>query len=270
MRSPAYDAEGVEFGYRGASSPVLRAVSLQVPEGAHTVIVGPNGAGKSTLLRLLIGILRPGAGRIRFRGRDVAGWGRRELARHVGVVSQEPPPDLPLTVGEFVEMGRNPWLRPWEGLRELDHRAVENALDRTELRGFAGRPISALSGGELQRAKLARALAQEPEVLLLDEPTAHLDLGHEVRIFELVRSLVRREGLTALSVTHSLGLASRFADRLVFLARGRVEAEGPPGSVLRPDTVERTFGWPVEVVDLGALGLQVVPLGSDEPPREGP
>lgn len=266
MNGAAYETRGVRFRYRGAAGPALREVSLRIPERAHTVIVGPNGAGKSTLLRLLLGLHKPAAGTIRFRGRHIGGWGRRELARRVGVVSQEPPPQLPLTVWAFVELGRNPWLRPWEALRELDRRAVEEALVRTGLDDLALRPISALSGGELQRAKLARALAQEPGTLLLDEPTAHLDLAHELRIFELVRSLVRCDGLTAVSVTHNLGLASRFADRLVFLGAGRVTAEGAPGRVLRPEIVERTFGWPVEVVDLGALGLQVIPLGS---PRRG-
>lgn len=262
MSGNAYEVWGVDFRYRGAAAAALRGVTLEVPEGAHTVIVGPNGAGKSTLLRVLLGILRPGRGGVRFRGRELTAWSRRELARRVGVVSQEPPPDLPLTVREFVEMGRNPWLRPWEGLRDRDRRAVEGALDRTDLTGLAGRPIFAVSGGELQRAKLARALAQDPGVLLLDEPTAHLDLGHEVRIFELVRSLVRGEGMTAVSVTHNLGLASRFADRLAFLSAGGIQAEGRPESVLKAGIVERAFGWPVEVVDLGPLGLQVVPLGS--------
>lgn len=264
MSEPAFELEDVAFRYRGAARPALQGVTLRIRVGAHTTLVGPNGAGKSTLLRLLLGILRPARGKVRFRGREPRAWGRRELARRVGVVSQEPPPELPLTVGEFVGMGRNPWLRPWEGMRARDHDVVARALDRTDLGGLAGRPISAVSGGELQRAKLARALAQEPRVLVLDEPTAHLDLGHEMRIFELVRSLVRDEGMTAVSVTHNLGLASRFADRLGFVREGRLEAEGSPGAVLRAEIVGRAFGWPVEVVDLGELGRQVVPLSTRE------
>lgn len=264
MRPAAYELEDVEFAYRRTAVPALQGVSLEVPEASHTAVVGPNGAGKSTLIRLLLGLRRPSRGSVRFRGREPGSWGRRRLARRVGVVAQEAPPELPLTVREFVELGRNPWLRPWQPLRERDRRAIEAALRRTDVAGLADRPLSAVSGGELQRAKLARALAQEPDVLLLDEPTAHLDLGHEVRIFGLVRSLVARQGITALSVTHNLGLAGRFADRIVLLAAGRVVAAGPPGDVLRPEVVGRAFGWPVEVADLGPLGLHVVPLTAAE------
>lgn len=262
MSASAYRVADVRFRYPGAATPALRDVTLEVAAGTHAAIVGPNGAGKSTLLRVLLGILCPERGSVRFGGRELGGWGRRELARRVGVVSQEAPPDLPLTVREFVEMGRYPWLRPWEGPGARDRRTVREALERTELAALAERPISALSGGELQRTRLARALAQEPGTLLLDEPTAHLDLGHGVRIFELVRSLVLEEGMTAVTVTHDLGLAGRFADRVALLSAGRIEAEGPPRAVLRADTVERAFGWPVQVVDLGPLGIQVIPLDS--------
>lgn len=265
---PACAARDLRFRYRGATEAALRGVGLEVPVGSHAAILGPNGAGKSTLLRLLLGILSPAGGEVRLLGRDPRTWGRRALARRVAVVSQGPPPDLPLRVVEFVAMGRNPWLRPWEAARPRDRRAVERALGRTRLRELAERPIGAVSGGELQRAKLARALAQEPEVLLLDEPTAHLDLGEEVRIFQLVDALVG-EGMTAVTVTHNLGMAVRYADRMAFLAAGRVLAEGPPEAVFRPDVVERAFGWPVEVVDLGPLGRHAVPLlGGEEPRRE--
>lgn len=263
MSGSVFELEGVSFRYPRAERAAVEAVSLRIPAGVHATLVGPNGAGKSTLLRLLLGIVRPDRGRVRFGGRAPEAWGRRELARRIGVVTQEPPPDIPLSVEEFVGMGRNPWLRPWEGMRPRDEAAVSRAMERADLAGLTRRPISAVSGGELQRAKLARALAQEPRVLVLDEPTAHLDLGHEMRIFELVRALVGDEGMTAVSVTHNLGLASRFGDRVAFLREGRLEAEGAAAEVFRADVVERAFGWPVRIVDLGELGRQVVPLAGE-------
>lgn len=233
---------------------------MAVPVGSHTAIVGPNGAGKSTVLRLFLGLLRPRCGRIALWGRGVETWGRRELARTVGVVSQEEPPRVPLSVRSFVELGRNPHVRPWAGLGLQDRRAVREALRRVELTELEDRSISELSGGELQRAKLGRALAQEPELLLLDEPTVHLDIGHEVRFFERIQKLVRQERITAVSVTHNLHLASRYAEMVVLLADGGVAAVGPAREVIRPEPVARAFGWPVEVVELGRLGVQVVPL----------
>lgn len=267
---PVFEVEGLRFAYPGAGAPALVEVDLEVAAGRHTIVLGPNGAGKSTLLRLLLGTERPSAGRVRLWGRPATDWGRREIARRIGVVSQEPPSRLPLTVREMVGMGRHPYLRPWSSPGARDRRAVEAALERTGLEGLGHRQVWRLSGGELQRAKLARALAQEPRVLVLDEPTAHLDLGHEMRIFELVGSLVA-EGITAVSVTHNLQLAGRYADRLVLLHGGRVHAEGRPRHVLDRRTVEAVFGWPVRVVDMGEQGPQVVPLaGGTAGEAEGP
>lgn len=258
-----YELEGVRFAYPRAKKEAVSGITLSFPSGRHVCVVGPNGAGKSTLLRLMLGILAPRAGRLFLWGRELGRWGRRELARRVGVVSQDRPPDFPLTVREFVEMGRHPYLRPWKRLVEADREAVDRALGRTGLTELADREISTLSGGELQRAKLARALAQEPSLLLLDEPTVHLDLGHEIQFFELVNRLVEREGLSSITVTHNLHLASRYADHLVLLAAGGVVAAGPPADVLTPDHLGRLFGCPVTVVDMGDLGLQVVPRSSE-------
>lgn len=269
--SPAkstFRLQDVRYAYPGRVRPAVEGVDLELGGGRHTCIVGPNGAGKSTLLRLMLGLLTPDRGRVLLWGRPVAEWSRRALARRAGVVAQEPPPRFPMPVREFVEMGRHPHLRPWQRLGPADRRAVERALARTALTELADRPISALSGGELQRTKLARALAQEPRLLLLDEPTAHLDLGHGVRIFGLVDRLVREEGLSAVTVTHDLGLAGRFADRVVLLSAGRVVADGEARHVLAPDHLRVAFGHPVEVVDLGPLGLQVVPGRLEEPGQE--
>lgn len=256
---PVFRMREVRARYPGAGAEALRSVTLEIGRGRHTAVLGPNGAGKSTLLRVMLGLLEPTGGEVRFGGRPVSDWNRRALARRVAVVTQARPPDFPLSVDAFVEMGRNPYLRPWEAARPVDRAAVEEALERVGLRSMEGREISTLSDGELQRAKLARSLAQEPSVLLLDEPTAHLDLGHEVGTFELLSDLVRGDGITVVSVTHDLHLASRYADEIVLLAGGRVTARGAAREVLRPGPLERAYGWPVRVVDLGEEGLQVVP-----------
>lgn len=253
--------EGVCFRYPDGVVDAVREVTLRVSAGRHTQLVGPNGAGKSTLFRLMLGRLRPSRGRIELAGRELAAWRARELARRVGVVAPERPPDFPITVREYVEMGRNPYLRPWAALRAADRSAVRSALARVDLEDFADRDVGSLSDGERQRARLARALAQEPEVLLLDEPGAHLDLGHEMQMQALLGGLVRETGMTAVSITHNLNLASRFGDALALLSGGRLVAEGTPREVLTAERVEEAFGWPVRIVDLGELGLQVVPRG---------
>ncbi len=262
--APTFRLEDIHYAYPGRPGPAVDGVDLELGGGRHTCIVGPNGAGKSTLLRLMLGLLTPDRGQILLWGRTVADWPRRALARRVGVVAQDPPPRFPISAREFVEMGRHPHLRPWQRLGPVDREAVENALRHTELTELVGRSISSLSGGELQRTKLARALAQEPRLLLLDEPTAHLDLGHGARIFGLIDRLMRERGLSAVTVTHDLGLAGRFADRVVLLSAGRAVADGDARQVLTADHLRLAFGHPVEVVDLGPLGLQVVPTGPEE------
>lgn len=258
-----FEARSAGFRYAGADRHALSAVHLSVRERSHMAVLGPNGAGKSTLVRLLAGVVSPTEGEVLFRERPAADWPRRELARRIGVVSQESPPDFPVTVGEFVAMGRNPHVRPWEALREADMAACERALKRTDTDRLAARPIGELSGGERQRVKLARALAQEPEVLLLDEPTAHLDLGHEMRLFEMVQALAERERLTVVTVTHNLNLASRFADTVALLHGGRFAGVGDPVEVLAEAALREVFEWPVEVRDLGDLGLEVLPLSGE-------
>jgi iron complex transport system ATP-binding protein len=254
----------VSFRYPRADRPALRAISLDIPDGCHAAVVGPNGAGKTTLARLLLGLIRPDGGSATFADRPAAEWPRRELAQRIGVVAQDAPPSLPISVREFVEMGRNPYVRAWAPLRSEDRRHVRQALRRADLEPLEARSVTELSGGELQRAKLARAFAQDPEILVLDEPTAHLDIAHEMAIFRLVREFVDAGG-SAVTITHSLHLASRFADLLFLLDGGALAASGTPDDVLRPETLSRVFGWPLEVVVLdrpGIAGLQIVPLDS--------
>ena len=250
--------EGVAFRYRGRSANALTDVDLAVAEGMHVALVGPNGAGKSTILRLLTGVLTPAAGRATVLGRDAMDWKRRDLARHVAVVSQGGETEVPITVRELVSMGRHPYLGAWSALSRGDHRIVDECIESVDLTALSGCDIRELSGGELQRARLARALVQEPRILLLDEPTAHLDLGHEAGFMELVSQYTVGQGVTVVAVTHHLNVSARFADRMVLLASGSVLKEGPPHEVITPELLEAAFHWPVEVVDLGVLGRHAI------------
>ncbi|HVH11995.1 MAG TPA: ABC transporter ATP-binding protein [Longimicrobium sp.] len=258
---------GLTYRYPESSRPAVRDLSIDIPAGATTAVLGPNGSGKSTLLRLLLGVIRPSAGTVDFQDRPLATWGREALAREVGVVPQGEEAVFPMSVRELVAMGRYPHLGAWRREGEADHRAVEDAMDRCDVRDLAARAVPTLSGGERQRARLARALAQEAPTLALDEPTAALDVAHEMAIFELLRDLAHA-GRTVLLVTHNLNLAARYADRLVLLDGGRLAAEGTPAQVLTRETVERVYGWPVQIAphpgpgpDTGAP--QVVPLAGD-------
>jgi iron complex transport system ATP-binding protein len=263
----SWTAESLTFAYPGADRPAVDDVSLVVPAGLCTALLGPNGSGKSTLLRLLLGTLAPDDGRVSLEGRPVHEWPRSEMARRIGVVPQGEEINFPITVRELVGMGRYPYLGPWKREREADLRAIDAALERCDIADLRDRPITTLSGGERQRALVARALAQEPAILVLDEPTASLDVRHEMAIFELLRDL-GGTGVTVLVVTHSLNLAARFADRLVLLSRGRVAAFGEPPEVIDQALIEAVYGWPVRVTthpgpgpDAGAP--QVTPLQSD-------
>ena len=259
---------GLAYRYPESTQPAVLDLSLEIPSGATTAVLGPNGSGKSTLLRLLLGVLAPTAGTVEFGGRPVADWGRDALARAVGVVPQGEETVFPVSVRELVAMGRYPHLGAWRREGDDDRRAVEDAMRRCDVWDLAARPVPTLSGGERQRARVARALAQQAPTLALDEPTAALDIAHEMAIFELLRDL-GHAGKTVLLVTHNVNLAARYADRLVLLHRGRVAAEGTPAEVLTRQTVERVYGWPVEIVphpgpgpDAGAP--QVVPLAGEQ------
>jgi iron complex transport system ATP-binding protein len=263
-RTPGWSTERVSFSYSGASRPALQEVSVELPAGQCTAILGPNGSGKSTLLKLLLGALKPPAGRISFGGRGISSWSRKELAKTVGVVPQGEEISFPLTVRELVAMGRYPHLGAFRASGPADVAAVEAAMDRCDIGDLADRSIQTLSGGERQRARLARALAQEPRVLALDEPTLALDIRHEMEIFELLRHLTL-EGVTVVIVTHSLNLASRYADQLILLENGCVAAAGTPSQVLQQDRLEKVYQWPLVITrhpgpgpDLGAP--QVTPV----------
>jgi len=239
------EAERVSFAY-GART-VLDDVHLALGGGEIVGLIGPNGSGKSTLVRLLAGLVRPRTGTLRVAGRPIASWTRIELARQVALVPQDPRVDFPYSVLEVVLMGRAPHLSLLALPGPDDLKIARAALERLEVSDLESRRIDELSGGERQRVFLARALAQQPRVLLLDEPTTHLDLRHQTGLHDVARQLCRQQGVGVLSVLHDLNLAAAYCDRVVLLAAGRIVRAGPPVDVLEPATLERAFGTRVWV-----------------------
>lgn len=255
------EARGVSVVYGGNSA--LDDVSFALASGELVAIVGPNGSGKTTLLRALLGLVAADAGNATLDGRPVQAWSRRALAESIAALPQREEPAFPLTVREAVLMGRWSRLGPVASVTEADEVAIASALARCDVSEFEHRGIETLSGGEWQRVRLARALASTPQLLLLDEPTAALDIGHEMELFELLRELVA-DGLGVLVITHQLNLAARYADRMVLLDGGRVMAEGRPEAVLRADVVSKVFAWPVAVTRWNDGAPQIVPLRRNE------
>jgi ABC-type cobalamin/Fe3+-siderophores transport system ATPase subunit len=241
------DVRDVTFRYPDATRDALRGVSFTASSGELVAVLGPNGSGKTTLVRVALGTYAPTSGSALVLNRAAGTWPRRALATVVGVVTQHEDNLFPQRVRETVLLGRYARLTAWSRERPEDHAAVARALERCDATHLADRWLWTLSGGEYQRVRIARALAQEPRLLVLDEPTASLDVRHEMELFELVRALVDEEHLAAVMVTHDVNLAARFADRIVLLADGSVAAAGTPDAVLRRDVAERVFGWPLAV-----------------------
>jgi iron complex transport system ATP-binding protein len=235
----------------------VRGVSTSVEKGEWVVLIGPNGAGKTSALRALCGLL-PFEGRVLLDGRDTSTLGRRDVARLAAFVPQSPETPGELTVGEYVLLGRTPHIGYLATEGRADRIAAERALERLELVAFAERPLGSLSGGELQRAVIARALAQESQILLLDEPTTSLDLGRQQQALELIDSL-RADGLTVVSTMHDLTLAGQYADRLLLLDRGSIVAEGVAADVLSESNLASYYGAQVRVVR-DEDGIFVLPL----------
>lgn len=251
---------GHAFGGRAA----LTDVDVALSAGELGAVVGPNGAGKTTLLRVLAGVLVPDSGAVQMGGRALGSLSRREVAQRLAVAAQEEPAPFPYSVAEVVAMGRAPFLGPFGRESESDRERVREALERTGMQGFAGRRYPTLSSGERQRVVLARAFAQTPRVMLLDEPTAHMDLGHRVKTFEDLRAWIAAAPAerAVLVVTHDLVLAARHADRMLLLDAGREVASGAPRDVLQPETVGRVYGVDVEVSEDAAGRPVIVAHGS--------
>lgn len=241
--TPPQDAvrvDGVSFGYPGRT--VLSDVRLSVTQGESVALVGLNGCGKSTLLRLVAGLLRPSAGRVLLGGEDVARLSRRATARRVALLHQSSPAVPGMTVRQLVKQGRYAARGPLGMLREGDDDVCARALADVGVADWSDRLVDSLSGGERQRVRLAMSLAQDTNVLLLDEPTTYLDLRHQLEVLETVVRLREERSLTVVMVLHDLGHAARFADRIVALKGGRVAADGPPGRTVTPGLLAEVLG----------------------------
>lgn len=258
----AVEVSGVSVSYDGV--PVVRELSVRVPGGEWLGLIGPNGAGKTSLLRAVAGLV-PHAGRIALEGAEVSAMTRRRLSQTVAYVPQRPVIPEGMVVTDYVLLGRTPYI-PYLGTEtRRDREVVADVLDRLELRELAERPLGSLSGGEVQRAVLARALAQQAPVLLLDEPTAALDVGHQQQVLELVDGLRGEHGLTVVSAMHDLTLAGQFADRLVLLSGGRAVAEGPATDVLTEGLIREHYGARVRILRDARGGIVVVPTRKPRP-----
>jgi len=254
--SALLEAAGLRFAY--GRRPVLDEVSLALGPGELVGVIGPNGAGKTTLVRLLAGVLAPAGGSVRLADRPLSAYRRRELARRLAVVPQDAHLEFPFTALEVVLMGRAAHLPPLGFPRARDLAVARAAMQRLEVAHLEDRPLDRVSGGERQRVLLARALAQEPEVLLLDEPTTHLDLRHQAGIHDVLGELSRSRGTAVLSVLHDLNLAAMYCDRLILLAAGRVLRVGTPSQVLTAEALGAAYRTQVYVGPNDATGSLVV------------
>ena len=239
--------------YRGAPAPAVLAVTCDAVRGAVTALAGPNGSGKSTLVRALLRRVPSAAGEIRIDDQALGEVDRRAFARRVAVVTQREETPFPQPVREYVALGRYPHEGPWRPATARDERAVARAIGLAGIGALADRTTAELSGGEWQRVRIARALAQGGEALVLDEPTTFLDVAHEMATFELL-AMLARDGMAVLVVSHQLNLVARFAQRIVLMHRGRVAAQGAPADVMDARTLESVYEWPVVVVRDPAVG----------------
>jgi iron complex transport system ATP-binding protein len=246
----------VSFSYGGRG--VLDHVSLQLDPSERVAVIGPNGAGKTTLLKLVGGVLRASAGSVRIDGTDIAEIPRRQMARLVAVVPQELVIPFSFTVREMVELGRTAYMRLFSGFGTVDRLAVEHALDVTDSTCLAARVVNELSGGERQRVLVAMALAQQPRILLLDEPTQRLDLTRQAEILDLIRDVSAERGLTVLSAIHDLNLAALYFDRLIVLSGGVIVADGAPSQVMKADVLEPAYAGRLRFVPVGASATPLV------------
>ena len=233
------------LGYGGR--PVVEDVSLEIESGEIVAIVGPNGSGKSTLLRGMARLQKPVSGQVLLGESDIHALGSRTVARTLAILPQSPEAGEDLTVRELTWRGRYPHQGILQRATRPDYEAVDWALDAADVAHLAGRSLGSLSGGERQRAWIALALAQQPRVLLLDEPTSFLDIQHQVEVMQLLQRL-NADGMTVVAVLHDLPLAGRFAGRVIALRSGRVEFDGPPAVAFTPEALERVFGVPMMVL----------------------
>lgn len=240
---------------------VLSGLALSVPQGALFAIIGPNGSGKTTLLKTLSGLVPPTSGTVLVHGRPLARFSRRELARRMALVPQTFPEQFPFTAAETVRMGRAPHQGVLGIPDKADEAAVDAALDACGVSALRDRTLDRLSGGERQRVFIARALCQDPRILLLDEPTASLDPAHQIRVMDLLDRLRAEHGVTVVIVSHDLNLAAMYADVVLVLKNGRAAAVGPPEEVLTPERLRAVYEARFKVVpDDAGKGVRILPL----------
>lgn len=253
-----YEVKNLKFRY--LENWVLDDVSFEVIEGEILGIIGPNGSGKTTILRLLSRVLTPQQGEIYLQKKNIFQFQQREIGRIVGVVPQENYFPFPFTVGEVVLMGRSPWLSGFGFERNEDLQIASEAMALTNTLGLSNRLIFEVSGGEKQRVIIARALAQKPQVMLLDEPTVYLDIGHQVEIYDLIKKLNAEKRLTVIIVSHDLNLASGYCDRLLLLDRGAIYEMGTPKEVITEENLSRVYHSKVLVEENPVTGAPRVTL----------
>jgi iron complex transport system ATP-binding protein len=256
--SAALEARDVSYRHHGAPAPLFSGLSLTIAAGSFAAIIGPNGSGKTTLLRLFGGLIAPQAGSLFLDGAPLEALPPRRRALRLAMVMQEPPLMFDFSVLEIVLMGRAPHLGLFGLERAEDFAAARRALEEVDLAGQSSRPVQELSSGERQRVFLARALAQEPSFLLLDEPTAFLDLRHALALYAILERLNRTRALTVVVVSHDLTLAARHASRLIALQGGRIAADGPPAAIVTPELLRTVYATEAAVVQDAATGRPVV------------
>jgi len=260
-------ADQISFSYNGL--PVLSDVLFDVEKGDFLGLIGPNGSGKTTLLKLIDGLLQPDRGSIRLNGTSIRKMKRADLAKIIAVVPQALPSIFPFTVREVVLMGRTPHLGRWRFEGGRDMAIVEGAMRKTDILDLADRRMNRLSGGEFHRVLIARALAQEPHILLLDEPTAYLDIRHQVDFFDLLHSLNSEQGLTVIAVTHDINLASLYCNRIALLKEGQIEAIGHPDDVVTEEKIQAVYDTPVMIDRHPTTGRPRVTPRRKEPSDNG-
>ncbi|EEG78272.1 heme ABC transporter ATP-binding protein [Dethiobacter alkaliphilus] len=250
--------DDLHFAY--GENKILQGTSFEVPEGSFVGIIGPNGSGKTTLLKVLSRILAPSGGSVLLSGRELAGFAQNELAKTMAVVAQDTTAGYLFSVEDVVMMGRAPYLGRFQSESLKDYEIVRQVLEMTGCQHLRERSVTELSGGERQRVMIARALAQQPKVLLLDEPTSHLDIGYQQEILDLVKRLSTVEGLTVVAVLHELNLAAYYCNELVLVSQGKIAACGPPAQVLTAENIQDVYRTRVLVTPHPVLGTPTISL----------
>ncbi len=254
-------AENVTVGYGGA--PVVDDLTFDVPDGKVTSIIGPNGCGKSTLLRTLARLLKPSSGQVRLDGEPIGSIATREISQRLALLPQSPIAPEGLLVRDLVGRGRHPHQRWFSQWSPEDEQVVEHALVMTDTAGLRDRPLDQLSGGQRQRAWIAMTLAQDTDLVLLDEPTTYLDLAHQIEVLDLVTRLNRERGRTVAMVLHDLNLAARYSDVIVVMDDGAIVAQGPPVEIFTTEMLRTVFGLEADILADPRTGLPIlVPVSS--------